>query len=58
MLPRSALERKRAAQARAAFARRYDSMGLDIEENDVEKAPSDAMEDYLRSVRVEAGLES
>ena len=41
-----------------AFARRYDSMGLDIEENDVEKAPSDAMEDYLRSVRVEAGLES
>ena len=33
-------------------------MGLDIEENDVEKAPSDAMEDYLRSVRVEAGLES
>jgi hypothetical protein len=51
------LAKQRDVQARAAFASRFDDAGRDVEEDEDDVQPADAMDDYLHTLRAAAGLE-
>ena len=48
-------ETTREERARQAFAQMYDAAGKDIDERT--EMPADAMDDFMKSLRKEAGLE-